>query len=312
KFFTQKNVVVAGNIGVPLTSLVTKLTREDIVVAEISSFQLETIEAFRPVISAVLNIAEDHIDRHLSMENYISAKSRIFENQGQNEISVLNYDDVITRKMNPRAKKIFFGANENLRDGIFIRDEKIFFNDAEIIPVNDTKVLPENALAATAITLAAGVSPQIIAEVLRAFKGVTHRLEFVATIEKVDYYNDSKATNTHAAIKALESFRRPVILIGGGSDKNTDFSPWTKLFYRKVARLLLIGQTADQIAKTCENEKFFAYEKLSSLEAAVLRAKEIAKPGDVVLFSPACASFDMFKNFEERGELFKFYVKGVI
>jgi UDP-N-acetylmuramoylalanine--D-glutamate ligase len=314
----NEGTVIAGNIGIPLTSLVTGLTPENMVVAEISSFQLETISAFKPKISAVLNMTEDHLDRHLTMENYIAAKCRIFENQGQDDICVLNYDNSVTRSMKPRGRVVYFSATEDLcekycENSVYLRDGKIFAQmqqEIPIISIAETKVMTENALAATAIALCAGVSEKIIADVLRSFQGVPHRLEYVATVGEVDYYNDSKATNTDAAIKALEAFDRPVVLIAGGYDKETDFTPWVKLFGKKVAHLILIGKTAEKIAKACDKENFSSYEEAESLQAAVSRAREVAKHGDVVLFSPSCASFDMFKNFEERGDLFKKYVTG--
>jgi UDP-N-acetylmuramoylalanine--D-glutamate ligase len=303
--------VVAGNIGIPLTSLVSNLKSEDIVVAEISSFQLETVHEFKPKISAILNITEDHIDRHGTMEKYIEEKCQIFKNYVQNEISVLNYDNSITKILNPCGRKIFFSTKEFLKDGVCLNEGKIFAFGEEILSIGETKIMPENALAATAIALAAKVSPEIIADVLSSFNGVPHRMEFVGKIDTVEYYNDSKATNTDAAIKALETFTRPVILIGGGSDKGTDFTSWVELFREKVSHLVLIGQTTDQIAKTCDKLNFSSYVKASSLQEAVSFAQKFAKPNDVILFSPACASFDMFKNFEERGDLFKSACKGV-
>ena len=300
--------VVAGNIGVPLTSLVEKISPNDLVVAEISSFQLETIAAFRPKISAILNITEDHLDRHLTMENYIAAKARIFENVDKNEICVLNYDNDITKMLKSRGRNLFFGTNAD----VFVRDGKIFSkvhgSEVFVMELADTKVLPENALAATAIAHAAGATPEIIAETLREFSGVEHRLEFVAEIDGVKFFNDSKATNTDAAIKALEFFAQPVILIAGGSDKDADFAPWVRMFPKKVTRAILIGETAGQIAGAFE-AGFPPHEIAANLEDAVRLAKNSAKPGDIVLLSPACASFDMFKNFEERGTLFKEYVR---
>ncbi|MCL1863913.1 MAG: UDP-N-acetylmuramoyl-L-alanine--D-glutamate ligase [Defluviitaleaceae bacterium] len=301
--------VIAGNIGIPLTSLIKGLTEEHIVVAEISSFQLETISAFKPKISAVLNMTEDHLDRHLTMENYIAAKSRIFENQGQNDICVLNYDNAITRSMRPRAKTLFFSAKENA--DATIQNGVLTAFGQNICGIDETRVMPENALAAAAIAMSAGVPAHIVADVLREFRGVPHRCEHILTSGGVDFYNDSKATNTDAAIKALESFSsRPVVLIAGGYDKQTDFTPWVEKFCGKVKCLILIGQTAEEIIADCQKHGFSDYEKAESLEAAVSRAREVACKDDVVLFSPACASFDMFKNFEERGELFAKYVRG--
>jgi len=309
------NTVIAGNIGIPLTSLVTDLTSDAMVVAEISSFQLETISAFRPKISAILNMTEDHLDRHHTMENYIAVKSRIFENQRQNEISVLNYDNSVTKGLNPPGRVIFFSAKEQLESGVFLRDGKIISkinNDTaqEILNISETKVMPENALAATAISICAGVSPEKIAATLLEFSGVTHRLEYVTTINEVGYYNDSKATNTDAAMKALESFNREIVLIAGGRDKDMNFTPWVKMFAGKVVNLILIGEAAKKVAATCDTENYSTYVYANSLEEAVSLAKDLAKAGQIVLFSPSCASFDMFKNFEERGDLFKKFVKG--
>lgn len=312
----NSGTVIAGNIGVPLTSLVTELTPANMVVAEISSFQLETISAFRPKISAILNMTEDHLDRHHTMENYIAAKCRIFENQRQDENCVLNYDNSITKVLKSPCRTVYFSAKERLDYGVFLESGYIVSNitgeEIRIAKIDELRVMPENALAATALSLLAGASPAQIAETLREFQGVPHRLEFVATIDGADYYNDSKATNTDAAVKALEAFTdRPIILIAGGYDKQTDFTPWVKMFAGRVVQLILIGQTASQIAKTCDAENFLSYVYAENLQDAVARAKEVAKPRSAVLFSPACASFDMFKNFEQRGEIFKNSVRGV-
>jgi len=308
--------VVGGNIGIPLTELVTTLSPENIVVAEISSFQLETIAAFKPSISAVLNMTEDHLDRHNNMETYIAMKARIFENQSADNICVLNYDNPITRKMTPPSRVVYFSATAQLETGVFIRDgficAKMPSNNEEhvILAISDTRVMPENALAATALCLSAGVPAGLIAQGLKTFVAVPHRMEYVATIDDVEYYNDSKATNTDAAIKAIESISKPIVLIGGGYDKNTDFTPWVELFNGRVVKLIIIGETTTKIVDTCRNLGFTNYEYAKTLREAVDIAKERAKPGYVVLFSPACASFDMFKNFEERGDMFKDYVRG--
>jgi len=307
--------VVGGNIGIPLTELVTTLSPENIVVAEISSFQLETIAAFKPSISAVLNMTEDHLDRHNNMETYIAMKARIFENQSIDDICVLNYDNPITRKMTPPGHVVYFSATQQLETGVFIRDgficSKMPGEDEHVIlSISDTRVMPENALAATALCLSAGVPAGHIAQGLKTFKAVPHRMEYVATVDDVGYYNDSKATNTDAAIKAIESISKPIVLIGGGYDKNTDFTPWVELFNGRVMNLIIIGETTPKIVDTCRNLGFTNYEYAKTLREAVDMAKKRAKPGHVVLFSPACASFDMFKNFEERGNMFKDYVRG--
>ena len=311
----NSGTVVGGNIGIPLTELVTALSPGNIVVAEISSFQLETIAAFKPAISAVLNITEDHLDRHNNMETYISMKARIFENQRENDICVLNYDNPITCKMVPPSRIVHFSATQPLETGVFIRDGFIcakMLGEAEqvILSISDTRVMPENALAATALCLSAGVPAGLIAHGLKTFKAVPHRMEYVATIDEVDYYNDSKATNTDSAIKALESITKPIVLIGGGYDKNIDFTPWVQRFVEKVSNVIIIGETTPKIVDTCRKLGFTDYEYAETLQDAVTLARERAKPGYAVLLSPACASFDMFKNFEERGNIFKDYVRG--
>jgi len=306
--------VVGGNIGIPLTELVTTLSPGNTVVAEISSFQLETIEAFKPRISAVLNMTEDHLDRHHTMENYIAMKSRIFENQEPDDICVLNYDNVITKEMKPPSHVVYFSAKEQLEEGVFLRDGNIVAKmqdtaEQAIMPVSETRAMAENALAATALCLSAGVPAPLIAQGLKVFAGVAHRLEYIATIDGVEYYNDSKATNTDSAIKAIEATPGEIVLIGGGYDKCSDFTPWVEAFGNKVKNFIVIGQTMQKIIDTCDKLGFTNYTRAETLLDAVRIAKEKAMHGQRVLFSPACASFDMFKNFEERGELFKEYVR---
>ena len=309
--------VVAGNIGIPLTGFMDTLTPNDWVVAEISSFQLETAVQFRPAISTVLNMTEDHLDRHKDMETYIHMKERIFANQGENDCTILNYENPITREMKPPGKTIFFSSARlpRIETGVYLRDASIYArldatqSEQFVAQLMHIRAHPENALAATALCLCAGVPIPVIAEGLKAFKGVAHRLEFVETLYSVDYYNDSKATNTDAAIQALKAMGRPVVLIGGGYDKQTDFSSWVQLFPKRVKKLLVLGQTAGQIIDTCEARGFTEYEQVNSLEEAVKRAYALAVPGDCVVLSPACASFDMFANFEERGNTFKEFVR---
>ena len=310
KIMKLKNngTVIAGNIGLPLTEIVSDLKESDLVVAEISSFQLETVQNFRPKISAILNMTEDHLDRHGTMQKYIEEKTKIFQNQGQDDVVVLNYDNSITKNMKPPSKAIYFSTHDTEFSSVYLRDGNIFVGDEVIMPISKTKVLAENALAATAIAYTAGATKEQIAKVLEEFNGVDHRLEYVTKVNNVSYYNDSKATNVDSTIKALESFKNPVILIAGGYDKNTDFTPLVKLFSKNVKHLFLIGQTASQFAKTCKDLDFNLYTLSDTLENAVFSAKNIAASGDTILFSPACASFDQFKNFEERGEKFKEYI----
>ena len=300
--------VVAGNIGVPLCDIVPSLRENDIVVAEVSSFQLETMELFRPKISCVLNMTPDHLDRHGSMEVYIAMKEKIFKNQRQNDKVVLNYDNSITKKMKPHCNVIYFSQQTRLESGVFAHDGVIYAKDERlgerpIAKTSKIKVLTENALAATAICLAAGASAKQIKETLENFSGVEHRLELVSTVDGVEYYNDSKATNVDAAIKALESFTRPVVLIAGGHDKGADFAPWVGLFKDKVSFLVLLGDTAEQIRNECFLAGFTALCVENSLENAVNIARKMAD--GVVLLSPGCASFGMFTDFEDRGRQFK-------
>jgi UDP-N-acetylmuramoylalanine--D-glutamate ligase len=280
---------VLGNIGLPFTEQVPSLTPEHIVVAEISSFQLETAEQFRPFISAVLNLSPDHLNRHKTMENYKSIKERIFANQKPGDFTVLNGDDTYCRDMRPDGSKV------------------IYFNEINM-DFPQTRVLPENALAAVAIARCAGVPDDITLSVLAGFKGVEHRLEYVTTVSGVDYYNDSKATNVDSAVKALEGMSRPVVLIGGGYDKEIGFDEWVKAFPGKVRHLIVMGETTEKIVTTCRAHGFFAYERVNSLRDAVILAAARANFGDAVLLSPACASWGMFDNFEQRGSLFKKFV----
>jgi UDP-N-acetylmuramoylalanine--D-glutamate ligase len=318
QLFNNKTAV-AGNIGIALTSQVESLEPDSILVAEISSFQLETAVAFRPKISAVLNMTEDHLDRHGNMETYIAMKERIFANQSSGDFAVLNYDNAITRQMQPPCTTVFFSAARlpRIETGVYVRDASIYARlDATqpeqfVAQLMHLRAHPENALAATAICLCAGVDVQTIARGLRAFKGVAHRLEFVETIYGVDYYNDSKATNTDAAIQGLKAMGRPCVLIAGGYDKHTDFSPWVAHFNEFVKHLILIGETTPQIAAACDAAGFLTYNKVNSLEEAVKLASTLAVPGESVLLSPACASFDMFNNFEQRGDEFKKLVRSL-
>ena len=302
--------VVAGNIGIPLTGLVDGLGENNIVVAEISSFQLETIQNFRPKISAVLNMTPDHLDRHGSMEVYIATKEKIFKNQRQNDKVVLNYDNSVTKKMRPPCDVVYFSKETEPKSGVFVRGNAIYAtsdiaveHDLPIANISDFKMMTENALAAVAICLLAGVSASHIRFGLKSARAVEHRLELVSTIDGVDFYNDSKATNVDAAIKALESFAHRVVLIAGGVGKGADFAPWVRLFKEKVSYLVLIGEAAEKIAKECTRIGFVNFEAADSLREAVSIAKQ--KASRTVLFSPACASFDMFKDFEDRGLQYK-------
>ena len=311
----KKNVLVAGNIGNALTEEVSQLTGKDWIVAELSSFQLEDIETFRPRIAAILNVTQDHLDRYASLEEYGEAKARIFMNQQHEDYLVLNFDDPIVKSYTRRtaATVIPFSRQLRFNPGACVLDGHLMFNGRRVIAVDELKISGvhnlENALAATALSILAGADVRSVAEVLRTFPGLEHRLEFVRTKDGVSYINDSKGTNVGAVIKSVEGFTRPVILIAGGLDKGSDFSPLYDLFKRRVKLLVLIGKAADKMTKVLgtATETVLA----ASLQEAVRLASTRAAHGDVVLLSPACASFDMFRDFEDRGRQFKEAVKGL-
>lgn len=307
----NNNVAVVGNIGEPFTNNVERLYENGIAVAEISSFQLETINKFKPNISAILNITPDHLDRHKTYENYISIKEKIFMNQTYDDFCVINYDDKICRKMIPKIKAqvITFSKKRKLENSVYLENGIIKVNTNNIVEdicsIENIKILPENALAAIAISICAGVSTDIIRKIVSSFKGVEHRIEYIDTINNVEFYNDSKGTNPDAAIKAIEAMKRPIILIGGGYDKNADFTEWIKSFKNKVKKVVLIGATAEKIKKTAYELNFKECEIADDLNQAFKVACSFAKSGDCVLLSPACASWGMFDNYEQRGKLFK-------
>lgn len=308
-----RKVLVGGNIGTPAITFVDQSSRETWVVLEISSFQLETIETFRPHISAILNVTPDHLDRHGSMENYIAAKKRIFETQKQDDFAVLNADDATCAAMSEGLKPeaYWFSRLHDVKRGGFVRDGNIFFRDAkgdlEIMPTSEITLKGahnvENVLAAVTIGRLAGIEPAAIRQAVKDFKAVEHRLEYVATIQGVQYFNDSKATNVDATIKALESFPGHIHLILGGKDKGSDYSLLNDLLRERVKKVYTIGAAAESIEQqiTGVADVFSA----GTLDNAVRRAAESAVEGDVILLAPACASFDQFVNFEQRGKAFK-------
>lgn len=316
-----ENVAVVGNIGNPYTLEAPGLKDDSVVVAEISSFQLETTETFHPVVTAILNITPDHLNRHHTLRNYIKIKQDITKNQTEEEICVLNYDDETTRRMAEEisAKPFFFSRLCALENGICLKGEKIvlcregkeepLLNRKELLIPGDHNV--ENAMAALAIGLSMGVPKESLIKTLRNFHAVEHRIEFVAEKKGVVYYNDSKATNTDAAIKGIQAMDRKTVLIGGGYDKGSDYDEWFEAFDGKVKAMALIGKTREKIAETA---KRFGIEDVTfaeSLQEAVAVCEKKAKPGEAVLLSPACASWGMFDNFEQRGNLFKEYVNAL-
>ena len=317
----DKNCVVAGNIGVAMTQkildldLFDKNNKNNLFVTEISSFQLENIDLFKPKISAILNITPDHLDYHKSYEKYIFAKSKIFMNQDQNDFCVLNFDDKLCRELasKSRAKIIFFSLKNKLESGVYLDGDKIIIRFKDLnkafMTIKKINLLGEhnlaNVLASIAICICLNVPLEIIYNGIINFKAVEHRLEFVREINKIKFYNDSKATNVDSAIKALESIKNNnIILIGGGYDKKIDFYEWIKRFNR-VKKLILIGQVKYKIAKQCDELGFKNYILCDDFEEAIKKSFELAEKNDYVLLSPACASWDMFKSFEERGNLFK-------
>jgi UDP-N-acetylmuramoylalanine--D-glutamate ligase len=311
----KKDVLVAGNIGNALTEEVSLLTGKDWIVAELSSFQLEDIETFRPRIATILNVTQDHLDRYHSLEEYGEAKARIFMNQRQEDYLVLNFDDPIVKSFTRRATATVIPFSRQLRfnPGACVLDGHVLFNGRRIIAVDELKISGvhnlENALAATAVSILAGADARSVAAVLRTFPGLEHRLEFVRTKDGVRYLNDSKGTNVGAVIKSVEGFTRPVILIAGGLDKGSDFSPLYDLFRRKVKLLILLGAAAGKMANVLATSTETVL--VQSLQDAVRLASTRAGRGDVVLLSPACASFDMFRDFEDRGKQFKEAVRGL-
>ncbi|MDO4522565.1 MAG: UDP-N-acetylmuramoyl-L-alanine--D-glutamate ligase [Eubacteriales bacterium] len=319
--YAKESSFIVGNIGIPYTEIVQKTREDSVTVAEISSFQLETIHEFHPRVSAILNITPDHLNRHHTMEEYIRVKELITQNQGTEDTCVLNYEDEVLREFGKtlRCRVIFFSSMHILEQGIYLEGENIVFNDgSKKLLICSTKELKlpgrhnhENVMAATAMALAYGISPKDIREVLRKFTAVEHRIEFVKEVRGVVYYNDSKGTNPDAAIKGIQAMDRPTLLIGGGYDKESSYEEWIQAFDGKVRYLVLIGQTREKIAKTARACGFTDIVLKDSLEDAVAFCAEHANPGDAVLLSPACASWGMFPNYEVRGRRFKELVQAL-
>jgi UDP-N-acetylmuramoylalanine--D-glutamate ligase len=306
-------VFVGGNLGAPLIGFAAD--RWEWGVAEISSFQLEWVEAFRPKIAVLLNLTEDHLDRYADFAAYCRAKERIFAAQKNDDVAVLNRDDPLVWEMRKRiaARVVSFGFSE-AREGVFATADEIIWRDAskeEKFPLRRVKIQGvhnvENMMAAIAVTKTEAIGRDVIQKSLEAFSGLEHRLEFVREINGVRYYNDSKGTNVGAVAKSLASFSAPVILLAGGVDKGGDYAPLGDEIKRNVRRLVLFGAAKNRIAKALGG--LTETVSVDSLDAAVRDAAERARPGDVVLLSPACSSFDMFKNYAERGKAFKNLVR---
>lgn len=315
------SVYVVGNIGTPYTSVSLEMEPETRTVAEISSFQLETIQDFHPAVSAILNITPDHLNRHHTMEEYIRVKEQITKNQTPEDTVVLNYEDDVLRAFGEKApaRVIFFSSARELEEGIFLCGEEIVLRlDGEEIPVLRTDEMNllgrhnhENVMAAAAMAYQAGVPMESIRATIRRFQAVEHRIEFVTEKRGVAYYNDSKGTNPDAAIKGIQAMNRPTWLIGGGYDKESSYEEWIQAFDGKVRRLVLIGQTKEKIEEAAHRCGFMDTVLLENLDEAVRYCAEKAAPGEAVLLSPACASWGQFKNYEERGRVFKEIVRSL-
>ncbi len=314
KAHNEKTLLV-GNIEIPYTGLALTSEKGGATVAEISSFQLETMVTFRPKVSAILNITPDHLDRHGSMENYINVKKSITKNQTAEDFCVLNYDDAVLREFGKKliCKPLFFSAKEELENGLFYKDGTVYKavngTATPYLTQKDTNLVGvhnfENIMAAILMTEAFGVPEETIKKAIKTFRAVEHRIEFVAEKNGVRYYNDSKGTNTDAAIKAIDAMPSKTVLIAGGYDKKSDYADWVSHFPGKVRKLILIGQTRENIASACEKIGFKDYVFAESLPEAVAMAVKEAKEGDCCLLSPACASWGMFKNYQQRGDIFK-------
>ena len=310
-----EKVFVVGNIGTSFASVATETTDDCVIVAEISSFQLESMEEFHPEVSAILNLTPDHLDRHGTFENYAMTKLSITDRQTADETCVINYDDEylreISRNITPHI--CYFSLKEDLAEGIVLDGDVITYKKGgEVTPIinrYDMNLLGdhnvENVMAACGIALAMGVDLDVIRETVRNFKAVEHRIEYVCTKNGVKYYNDSKGTNTDAAAKAIGSMTSPTVLIAGGYDKGVDFTDWIMGFNGKVKDMILIGQTAEKIKETAMSCGFTNIHMCEDLTEAVKKASELAVDGDCVLLSPACASWGQFKSYEQRGDLFK-------
>ncbi len=310
----KEHTYVVGNIGNPYTVAARQMEEDAVAVAEMSSFQLESIVTFRPKVSAILNFTPDHLNRHHTMEAYVNAKKNIAKNQTAEDYCILNYEDERTRAFGEHidAQVIYFSSRQKLEKGIYLDNGNMIYKNPEevlVCNVDELQLLGmhnyENYMAAVAMAAVYGVPMDIIRKVIRAFKGVEHRIEYVTEKNGVVYYNDSKGTNPDAAIKGIQAMNRRTVLLGGGYDKGSEFTEWINAFDGKVKKLILIGATKEKIAADAEKCGFHDYVFADTFEEAVLLAAKTAESGDAVLLSPACASWGMFPNYEVRGDEFK-------
>ena len=319
--FGKDKTFVVGNIGNPYTLEADKTSKDSVTVGEISSFQLETIHTFHPVVSAILNITPDHLNRHHTMECYIETKESITKNQTAGDTCVLNYEDEVLRRFGEtlQTKVVFFSSKRRLEKGLYLDGEDIFYadgtTDTKVINVNELNILGkhnyENVMAAVGMSVSFGVPMDKIVEVLKRFQAVEHRIEYVTEKRGVKFYNDSKGTNPDAAIQGIRAMNRPTLLIGGGYDKQSEYDEWIESFDGKVKKLVLIGQTKEKIAECAKKHGFEDVILCDTFEEAIDTCYANAVSGDAVLLSPACASWGMFANYEERGRIFKEYVRNL-
>ncbi|MDD5934371.1 MAG: UDP-N-acetylmuramoyl-L-alanine--D-glutamate ligase [Clostridiales bacterium] len=313
-----ESVFVVGNIGVPYTQMVEETKENSVTVAEMSSFQLETVINFRPDVSAILNLTPDHLNRHHTMEAYVNAKLRITENQTASDYCILNYEDALLQEAAKHITTniVWFSSSHILDQGLYLKGDDIVYNDGScekvIINIHELQIFGrhnyENVMAAIGVTMFMNVPVEDIRKALMAFKGVEHRIEYVTTKHGVKYYNDSKGTNPDAAIQAIKAMQTKTLLIAGGYDKDSEYDEWIKAFDGKVNYLVLLGQTREKIKVAAERLGVKNIVLVDSLKEAVDFCAEHANPGESVLLSPCCASWGMFKNYEERGCMFKDYV----
>lgn len=314
------HVVTGGNLGTPYSQLLVENPNPEYAVLETSCFQLETIKYFHPHIAAFLNFTEDHLDRYANVEEYLFNKKRVFENQTQSDFAILNFDDSVVRKIARTviSNVFYFSILSSLERGAFLKSGEILFSDSKVEKIIDKNKIPllglhnvQNVLVAVIVGKILNLENEKIEEGVVSFEGLPHRLEPVRKINGVLYVNDSKSTTPDSTIKALEAFEEKIALIAGGSSKNNDFGELVKLFPNKLRKLILIGKTANEIAEASTNAGFTNFVFSRKLEDAVKTAKLEAQPGDIILLSPACASFDMFRDFEDRGDQFRGIVKNL-
>ncbi|MGP1569544.1 MAG: UDP-N-acetylmuramoyl-L-alanine--D-glutamate ligase [Eubacteriales bacterium] len=309
------DVQVVGNIGIPVVEKVLEATENTWFVTEVSSFQLETVSKFKPKVSAILNLTQDHLNRHKTMENYANTKANVFKMQDSSDYYVANADDATSFELVKQckgAKVVPFSKNKRFEFGVFVKNGMLTVADGKEIPICNVGELRikgehnlENALAAVGISYFAGIAPEFIEKSLREFEGVEHRLEYVDTIKGVRFVNDSKGTNTDSSIKAVYAMQKNIVLIAGGSSKDSDYTDFVNTFKDRVKHLVLQGDTAKIIAKSAQKAGFKNIVFSKGMKESVEKAFSLSEEGDVVLLSPACASFDFYRNFEERGEDFK-------